>query len=304
MLPAEEERNLLVDSEVRINDENSGTFSQTVEMRIEYSQPVDRQGPGISADTSLLHTEIVLPVEAGCSPELAEAHLVSQNTAGGLSASEPCNSVSERAVGIQSTALAMSEENGLNQKCQTPQEESQNFAMKGQSEQLHDAGMTQMQEMEKAFSTHVPINYPHGAQAELHQNPVQEASLSAGVNHDCAYNNVSEFPCGTEEQHELENAVAVDQTVAFEITDGSHDFLTQGHEQIFIQTTDGLILSHPDAAVLSQAEGIVIVTDSDGTTMHIRTPDGIPLETVEALLAMEADGQSEDVLLSQSELEP
>lgn len=273
-------------------------------MRIEYSQPVDRQGPGISADTSLLHTEIVLPVEAGCSPELAEAHLVSQNTAGGLSASEPCNSVSEHAVGIHSTALAMSEENGLNQKCQTLQEESQNFATKGQSEQLHDAGMTQMQEMEKAFSTHVPINYPHGAQAELHQNPVQEASLSAGVNHDCAYNNVSEFPCGREEQHELENAVAVDQTVAFEITDGSHDFLTQGHEQIFIQTTDGLILSHPDAAVLSQAEGIVIVTDSDGTTMHIRTPDGIPLETVEALLAMEADGQSEDVLLSQSELEP
>ena len=74
--------------------------------------------------------------------------------------------------------------------------------------------------------------------------------------------------------------------------------------RFFIQTTDGLILSHPDAAVLSQAEGIVIVTDSDGTTMHIRTPDGIPLETVEALLAMEADGQSEDVLLSQSELEP
>ncbi|XP_072195493.1 zinc finger protein 839 isoform X3 [Excalfactoria chinensis] len=303
ILPAEEECNLLVDSEVRIDAENSGTFSQTVELRIEYSQPVDGQGPAISADTSLLHTEIVLPVEAGSSPELAEAHLVSQNTAGGLSAPEPCNSVSEHAVGIQSTNLAMSEENGLNQKCQTPQEENQNFAVKGQSEQCHDAGVAEMQEMEKAFSTHVPINHPRGAQAELHQNPVQEASLSAGVNHDCAYNNVNEFSCGTEEQHELENAVT-DQTVAFEITDESHDFFTQGHEQIFIQTSDGLILSHPDAAVLSQAEGIVIVTDSDGTTMHIRTPDGIPLETVEALLAMEADGQSEDVLLSQSELEP
>ncbi|XP_015720922.1 zinc finger protein 839 isoform X2 [Coturnix japonica] len=303
MLPAEEECNLFVDSEVRIDAENSGTFSQTVELRIEYSQPVDRQGPGISADTSLLHTEIVLPVEAGSSPELAEAHLVSQNTAGGLSAPEPCNSESEHAVGIQSTDLAMSEENGLNQKCQTPQEENQNFAMKGQSGQFHDAGVAEMQEMEKAFSIHVPINHPHGAQAELHQNAVQESSLSAGVNHDCAYNNVNEFSCGTEEQHELENTVT-DQTVAFEITDESHDFFTQGHEQIFIQTSDGLILSHPDAAVLSQAEGIVIVTDSDGTTMHIRTPDGIPLETVEALLAMEADGQSEDVLLSQSELEP
>ncbi|XP_042725124.1 zinc finger protein 839 isoform X1 [Lagopus leucura] len=304
IVPAEEEHNLLVDSEVRINAENSGTFSQTVETRIEYSQPVDGQGPGIPADTSLLHTEIILPVEAGGAPELAEVHLVSQSTAGGLSAAEPCNSVSEHAVGIRSTDLAVSEENGLSQKCQTPQEENQSFALKGQSEQLHDAGMAEMQEMEKAFSTHVPINYPHGAQAELHQNPVQETTLSAGVNHDCAYNNMSEFSCGTEEQHELENAVTVDQTVAFEITDESHDFLTQGHEQIFIQTSDGLILSHPNAAVLSQAEGIVIVTDSDGTTMHIRTPDGIPLETVEALLAMEADGQSEDVLLSQSELEP
>ncbi|XP_065605800.1 zinc finger protein 839 isoform X2 [Cyrtonyx montezumae] len=304
VLPAEEEHNVLADSEVRINAENSGTFSQTVEMRIEYSQPVDRQGQGISADTSLLHTEIVLPVEAGGSPELAEAHLVNQNTAGGLSAPELCSPVSEHAACIQSTSLSVSEENGFSQKCQTPQEEKRNFAMKGQSEQLHGAGVTETQEMEKAFSTHVPVNYPHGAQAELHQNPAQEASLSAGVNRDCAYNNVSQFSCGTEEHQELENTVTVDQTVAFEITDESHDFLTQGHEQIFIQTSDGLILSHPDAAVLSQAEGIVIVTDSDGTTMHIRTPDGIPLETVEALLAMEADGQNEDVLLSQSELEP
>ncbi|NXJ05846.1 ZN839 protein, partial [Odontophorus gujanensis] len=179
--------------------------------------------------------------------------------------------VSEHAACIQSTNLSVSEENGLSQKCHTLQEEKQNFAMKGQSEQLHGAGVTETQEMEKAFSTHVPVNYPHGAQAELHQNPAQEASVSAGVNHDCTYNNISEFSCGTEEHQELENTVTVDQTVAFEITDESHDFLTQGHEQIFIQTSDGLILSHPDAAVLSQAEGIVIVTDSDGTTMHIRT---------------------------------
>ncbi|OXB56881.1 hypothetical protein ASZ78_007254 [Callipepla squamata] len=302
VLPAEEEHNLLADSEVRISAENSGTFSQTVEMRIEYSQPVDRQGQGISADTSLLHTEVVLPEEAGSSPGLAEAHLVNQNTAGGLSAPELCSPVSEHAACAQSTSLSVSEENGLSEKHHTPQEEKQNLSMKGQSEQLHGAGVTETQEMEKAFSTHVPVNYPHGAQAELHQNPVQEASLSAAVSRDCAYNNVSEFSCGTEEHQE--NTVTVDQTVAFEITDESHDFLTQGHEQIFIQTSDGLILSHPDAAVLSQAEGIVIVTASDGTTMHIRTPDGIPLETVEALLAMEADGQSEDVLLSQSELEP
>uniref|UniRef100_A0A8C0EGC1 Zinc finger protein 839 n=1 Tax=Bubo bubo TaxID=30461 RepID=A0A8C0EGC1_BUBBB len=305
-LPTAEEHNSLADSRVRIEAENSGTFSQTVKMRIEYSQPVNIQGPEMAGDASLLHTEVVLPVEADGSSELVRAHFVSENAAGGLSAPELCNSVSENAMGSQSADLPVSEENGHNQKYQKLQEENRNFAIKEHSEQLRNADMSdEVQELEKVFSTNiVPINYPHSAQTESHQNAVQEASLSAHVNHENSFKNMNEFSCGTEEQHELENTVTVDEAVAFEITDESHDFLSQGHEQIFIQTSDGLILSHPDTAVLSQAEGIVIVTDSNGTTMHIRTPEGIPLETVEALLAMEADGQSEDILLSQSELEP
>ncbi|XP_068255622.1 zinc finger protein 839 isoform X2 [Nyctibius grandis] len=301
-----EEHNSLVNSEVRIDAENSGTFSQTVKMRIEYSQPANLQGPDMAGDASLLHAEVVLPVEADGSPELVQAHFVSENTAGGLSAPELCNSVLENTMGSQSTNLPTSEENGHNQNYQKLQEENSNFAIKEHSEQLHNADMSdEMQELEKVLATNiVPITYPHSAQTELHQNPVQEASLSAHVNHENSFKNMNQFSCGTEEQHELENTVTVGETVAFEITDESHDFLSQGHEQIFIQTSDGLILSHPDTAVLSQAEGIVIVTDSNGTTMHIRTPEGIPLETVEALLAMEADGQSEDILLSQSELEP
>ncbi|NXS44823.1 ZN839 protein, partial [Balaeniceps rex] len=248
------------------------TFSQTVKMRIEYSQPVNLQGPDMAGDASLLHTEVVLPTEADGSPELVQVHFVSENTAGGLSAPELCNSVSQNAMGGQSTNLPTGEENGHNQKYQKLQEENHNFAIKEHSEQLHNADMTdEMQELEKVFSTNiVPINY-HSAQTESHQNPVQEASLSAHVNHENSFKTVNAFSCGTEEQHELENTVTVDETVAFEITDESHDFLSQGHEQIFIQTSDGLILSHPDTAVLSQAEGIVIVTDSNGTTMHIRT---------------------------------
>ncbi|XP_067151090.1 zinc finger protein 839 isoform X3 [Apteryx mantelli] len=306
MLPIAEEHNSLVDSEVRISAEHSGIFSQTMKISMEFSQPVNIQGPDIAGDTPLLNSEAVLPVEADDSPELVQAHFVRGNPAGGLSAPKLCSSVSENAMGSQSTNLPMSEENDHSGKYQKLQEENQNFAIKEHSEQLHDAGIAdEMQQLEKVFSTNVvPINHPHSAQTELHPNPVQEASLSAHMSHESPFKNVHEFSCGTGEPHELENTVTVDETVAFEITDESHDFLSQGHEQIFIQTTDGLILSHPDAAVLSQAEGIVIVTDSDGTTMHIRTPDGIPLETVEALLAMEADGQSEDVLLSQSELEP
>ncbi|XP_064026137.1 zinc finger protein 839 isoform X2 [Pogoniulus pusillus] len=299
------EDNSFADLGVRVNAENSGTFSQTVEVKIEYSQPVNIQGPDMASDASLLQSEVVLPVKAGGSPALVQAHLMSENTAGGLSAPELCNSVLEKAMGSQSTDLQASKENDHNQKYQKLKEENSNFAIKEHSEQLHNADVTEMQELEKVFSANiVPINYPQNTQTESHQNPVQEASLSAHVNHGNSSENVNEFSCGTEEQHELENTVTVDETVAFEITDESHDFLSQGHEQIFIQTLDGLILSHPDTSVLSQAEGIVIVTDSNGTTMHIRTPEGIPLETMEALLAMEADGQSEDILLSQSELEP
>lgn len=273
-------------------------------MKIEYPQPVSTQGPDTAGEASLLHTEVVLPVRTS-SVGLVQTHFVSGSAAGGPTAPELHSSVLEQALVRQSIGLPTSEENGHGPKYHELQEENPNFAIKERSEQLHNADMTdEMQELEKAFSTNVPINYPHSAQAESHQNAVQGASLSAHGNQENAFKNQSEYSCGTEEAQELANTVTVDETVAFEISDESHDFLSQGHEQIFIQTSDGLILSHPDTAVLSQAEGIVIVTDSNGTTMHIRTPEGIPLETVEALLAMEAGGQSEDILLSQSELEP
>ncbi|NXX40355.1 ZN839 protein, partial [Tricholaema leucomelas] len=248
------------------------TFSQTVKVKIEYSQPVNIQGPDMASDASLLQSEVALPVKAGGSPSLVQAYLMSENTAGGLSAPELCNSVLEKAMGSQSTDLQVSKENYHNQKYEKLKEENNNFAIKEHSEQLHNTDVTEMQELEKVFSANiVPINYPPSAQTESHHNPVQEASLSAHVSHENSSENVNEFSCGTEEQHELEHTVTVDETVAFEIADESHDFLSQGHEQIFIQTLDGLILSHPDTSVLSQAEGIVIVTDSNGTTMHIRT---------------------------------
>ncbi|KAM4898136.1 zinc finger protein 839 [Sylvia borin] len=303
-LQTAEEHNSLADSGVRIDGENSGTFSQTVEMRLECPQAVSIQGADVAGEAAVLHTEVVLPVGAGGSAGLAQAHFGS--APGAPAAPELRSSLSEQAGARQSTGLPTSEENGHSQKYHQLQEENPNFAIEECSEQLHNANVTdEIRELEKAFSTSVvPINYPQSAQVESHQNAVQGASLSAPGNQENAFKNQSEYSCGTEEAQELANTVTVDETVAFEISDESHDFLSQGHEHIFIQTSDGLILSHQDTAVLSQAEGIVIVTDSNGTTMHIRTPEGIPLETVEALLAMEAGGQSEDILLSQSELEP
>ncbi|XP_078262142.1 zinc finger protein 839 [Rhinoraja longicauda] len=102
----------------------------------------------------------------------------------------------------------------------------------------------------------------------------------------------------------LETTVTEDGALEFQLPVGSQELLAQGHEQIFIQTSEGLIVSHEGTAVVSQtSEGIVIVTNADGTTMHIRTPDGVPFETVEALLAMDTEGHSEGLLVTQTHAE-
>ncbi|XP_016289394.1 zinc finger protein 839 isoform X2 [Monodelphis domestica] len=121
--------------------------------------------------------------------------------------------------------------------------------------------------------------------SESQHHPLLEASLSTeGILE--SPENLDQFPESLQDnQREQENAIAVSETLAFEITDETQE-LSQGHEQIFIQTSDGLILSHPDTAV-SEANDIVIVTDVDGTAVHISTPDGLPLETLEALLAVD-----------------
>nr|XP_054954014.1 zinc finger protein 839 isoform X2 [Pan paniscus] len=77
---------------------------------------------------------------------------------------------------------------------------------------------------------------------------------------------LNRFPCGMEVhsgQRELESVVAVGEAMAFEISNGSHELLSQGQKQIFIQTSDGLILS-PPGTIVSQEEDIVIVTDAEG----------------------------------------
>ncbi|KAM7164894.1 zinc finger protein 839 [Macrochelys suwanniensis] len=302
------------DLEARTNSANSDIF-QSMKMRMECSQPISIQGPDSTSYTSPPCTEVLLHAEADSSPEeFVQAHFVNENTAGRLTSSEFCNCmVSEDVIDNQGTNLSTNEEtdhNGKYQKLQQDEENQSYTITNEQSEQLNDADIAdQMQQLEKVFSTSiVPVDHSYKTQTDPHQNPVQETSISTRETLESPIKNLNELSCGLEEhhagQHELENAVTVGETVAFEIADESHEFLSQGHEQIFIQTADGLILSHPGTAVLSQAEGIVIVTNADGTTMHIRTPEGVPLETVEALLAMEADGQSEDILLSQSEVEP
>ncbi|XP_051878221.1 uncharacterized protein znf839 [Pristis pectinata] len=200
-----------------------------------------------------------------------------------------------------------------------------------QSEQLNDSDIAdQMQQLEKALSQDVePIGqvchteHSHlqhhqteqtfeaniSPQADLdsqvsseEMNGLQVASQSKIIGH-FEEQNVDQRNQESSEDI-LESTVTEDGTLEFQLPVGSQELLAQGHEQIFIQTSEGLIVSHEGTAVVSQtSEGIVIVTNADGTTMHIRTPDGVPFETVEALLAMDSEGQSEGLLVSQTQTE-
>lgn len=57
----------------------------------------------------------------------------------------------------------------------------------------------------------------------------------------------------------------------------------QEGQEIYIQT-EGLTVELAEPG----SDRIVIVNGPDGTTMHIQTPEGVPLEAVQALLGIEA----------------
>lgn len=55
---------------------------------------------------------------------------------------------------------------------------------------------------------------------------------------------------------------------------------------VIIQTAEGLVMQSAEELA---AKGIVIVNGPDGTMMHIEAPEGVPLETVHALLGIETE---------------
>ncbi|XP_038865670.1 uncharacterized protein LOC120060426 isoform X2 [Salvelinus namaycush] len=68
---------------------------------------------------------------------------------------------------------------------------------------------------------------------------------------------------------------------------------TQEGQEIYIQT-EGLTMHLAEGQEGDMAsERIVIVNGPDGTTMHIRAPEGVPLEAVHALLGIEAEGKTQ-----------
>ncbi|KAF4102338.1 uncharacterized protein znf839 [Onychostoma macrolepis] len=74
------------------------------------------------------------------------------------------------------------------------------------------------------------------------------------------------------------------QTDALEDPEASQ--VVQQESPVIIQTAEGLVMQSAEELA---AKGIVIVNGPDGTMMHIEAPEGVPLETVHALLGIETE---------------
>ncbi|XP_038607848.1 zinc finger protein 839 [Tachyglossus aculeatus] len=231
--------------------------------------------------------------------EIVPAHSPDPNASGRLAASDSSGvETSGGPVDLPKSDSSRSEEVRDGRESQ---EYCANCEHPDQGKEVNEAH--QAQQLEKVLSMNlVPLDHPYRTLSEPQDAPGAEGPGLPQGNLDPADKTLNRLPCGIEERGG--SIVAVDETVAFEIAAGeSRELLPQEHERIFIQTSDGLLLSHP-GTVVSQTDGIVIVTQADGTAMHIQTPGGVPLETVEALLAVEADNQGRGILISHGAMEP
>uniref|UniRef100_A0A8D2D1F2 Zinc finger protein 839 n=1 Tax=Sciurus vulgaris TaxID=55149 RepID=A0A8D2D1F2_SCIVU len=136
----------------------------------------------------------------------------------------------------------------------------------------------------------MPVDCASRTVSETGPQPGPDGSLPTKGGLGSQAGDLNQVPCGTHVhigERELESVVAAGGALAFEIPSGCQ-MLSQGQEQIFIQTSDGLILSHP-GTIVSQGEDIVIVTDANGPALQIGPPEEGPLETVETFLTVETE---------------
>ncbi|TRY55387.1 hypothetical protein DNTS_034408 [Danionella cerebrum] len=92
---------------------------------------------------------------------------------------------------------------------------------------------------------------------------------------------------------ELEQALGTDtecinsqEVIQQEGEEALEEHLIQQESPVIIQTAEGLVMQSAEELA---AKGIVIVNGPDGTMMHIEAPEGVPLETVHALLGIETE---------------
>lgn len=90
--------------------------------------------------------------------------------------------------------------------------------------------------------------------------------------------------CNPPEMESVDEAAALGEPVVNEVVMQSVE--AQEETPVFIQTAEGLVRQSAEELA---SKGIVIVNGPDGSTVHIEAPEGVPLETVHALLGIETE---------------
>ncbi|KAL4656268.1 zinc finger protein 839 [Arapaima gigas] len=157
----------------------------------------------------------------------------------------------------------------VSQKCET--------AAAMETDVLNDSDIAdQMNQLEQVLNTDViPLDHSYRTSAEEPQPPVESTN-------------------GLEQGHSLESTISLGGTVEYQVEEENQK---TDYDQVFFHTEDGLIMHHTGDSLA--ADRIVIVTNPNGT-MHIRAPEGVAMEAVQALLGIETEGHNEGILISET----
>ncbi|XP_029114053.1 zinc finger protein 839 isoform X2 [Scleropages formosus] len=166
---------------------------------------------------------------------------------------------------------------GVPQICSEVSEKSETATEMETSNVLNDSDIAdQMNQLEQVLNTDVvPLDHSYRTSVQEPQPPTETVN-------------------GLEQERSLESTISLGGTVEFQVGEESqkNDF-----DQVFFHTEDGLIVHHTGESLA--ADPIVIVTNPNGT-MHIRAPEGVAMETVQALLGIETEGHTEGILVSET----
>ncbi|KAM8783869.1 zinc finger protein 839 [Rhynchonycteris naso] len=123
--------------------------------------------------------------------------------------------------------------------------------------------------LEKGLSLHLTLMPCGSTVCQPGPQLSQDGSLSTEGGLGSLAGDLDQFRCWTgthNDQRELESIVAVGEAVAFEIASGCPE-LSQVPEQICIQASEGLILSHP-GSIVSREEDILVLTEAEGPALQ------------------------------------
>lgn len=90
--------------------------------------------------------------------------------------------------------------------------------------------------------------------------------------------------CELQQTESTDETAALGEPVVTEVVMQSVE--VQEETPVFIQTAEGLVRQSAEELA---SKGIRIVNGPDGSTVHIEAPEGVPLETVHALLGIETE---------------